>query len=128
MKILIVEDQENIRKLLSLRFKKTDYEIHFAANGKLGLEKAREIKPELILMDLHMPEMGGDIATQKLRQKGYKGVIVAFTSSALMEGQKRMKDAGCDYIIVKPPGKNFIPTITNIIEKERTFNEKEGKP
>lgn len=118
MKILIVDDEGSIRALLNLRLKKVGYEIYFAENGKIGVQKALEIKPDLILMDLQMPEMSGETATLTLRQQGYEGLIVAFTASGVSDGRKRMLDAGCDHLIAKPPGNNFISTIADLLQKE----------
>lgn len=127
MKILIVDDNEPVRKLLKLRFKKAGYETYFAENGKIGVEEAQRIKPDLVLMDLQMPEMSGDVATQTLRKRSYEGLIVAFTASGISKGQKRMMEAGCDHLIVKPPDKSFIPTIADFLQKGRQKFNNPGK-
>ncbi len=93
--ILVVDDKENIRKLLQRRLRKNGYEIHFAENGEIGVKKAFELQPDMILMDMHMPKMDGDVAVHELRQKGYQGLVVALTASAMVTDQRAMIDAGC---------------------------------
>ncbi len=117
--ILIIDDQESIRKLLQRRLRKNGYEIHFAENGELGVKKAFEVQPDLILMDMHMPVMDGDAAVHDLRQKGYKGLVVALTASAMVADQRVMIDAGCDYFIPKPIERDFENRIASILEKAK---------
>ncbi|HDN25819.1 MAG TPA: response regulator, partial [Thioploca sp.] len=53
--IVIVDDDEKIKRMLTRRLKKAGYEIHTAENGKIGIEKVLELQPSLTLMDMHMP-------------------------------------------------------------------------
>lgn len=73
-----------------------------APDGLEAVKSALELKPDLILMDLQMPNMGGQEATQILRQKGYKGVIVALTAHALKEEKDRCLKNGFDAYVTKP--------------------------
>ena len=117
--ILVVDDQESIRKLLQRRLRKNGYEIHFAENGELGVKKAFELQPDLILMDMHMPVMDGDAAVHDLRQKGYEGLVVALTASAMVADQRVMIDAGCDDFIPKPIERDFENRIASVLEKAK---------
>lgn len=116
-KILIIDDQEAICKLIRRRLKKKGYEVHFAENGELGVKKAFEIHPDLILMDMHMPVMDGDAAVKELRRRDYAGLISALTASAMTTDQRLMFDAGCDAFIAKPIGRDFEERVANILKK-----------
>lgn len=58
-KVLLIEDEELIVNLLEKKIKKEGYEVFVARNGKEGLEKMQEVKPDLVLLDIVMPKMGG---------------------------------------------------------------------
>lgn len=117
MKILLVDDNEHIRKMLKRKFKKTDWEIFEAENGQIGVDLALEKNPDLILMDMHMPVMDGHEATRYLRKIGYKGKIAALTASVMHQDNKEALKDGCDYFIPKPITKEFLETIRDIVEK-----------
>ena len=65
-KILLVEDNEDNRDMLSRRLERKDYTVALAVDGQDGVEKATEEKPDLILMDIEMPVMGGMEATGQI--------------------------------------------------------------
>lgn len=120
MIILIAEDNKDIQKMLTRKLSKQGWEFHITNNGKECMEKAWELKPDLILMDMHMPVMDGHEATRTLRADGYAGKIAAFTASVMHKNtQSALKD-GCDYIIAKPVDKSFISRIKEIIDKPIT--------
>jgi two-component system, cell cycle response regulator DivK len=117
MKILLVDDNEQIRKMLLRKFKKTDWEIIEAENGKLAVELAFEHQPDLILMDMHMPVMDGHEATRYLRKEGYLGKITALTASVMhSENQKALND-GCDFFLSKPINRDFLKNLREMLEK-----------
>lgn len=115
MRVLLVEDNMDIQKMLNRKLGKQGWEVHFAVNGKEGVEKAWELKPDLILMDMHMPVMDGHEATRLLRKDGYEGKIAALTASVMnLEAETALKD-GCDALIPKPIDKSFIAQIKEIV-------------
>jgi CheY-like chemotaxis protein len=117
-KILIVDDDINITRMLARRLKKAGYEVYTAENGKSGVEIAMTITPELTLMDIHMPVMNGYEATVALRNQGYSGLIIALTASAMAHDTNRSLEAGCDYFLSKPVRDDFENTLAAIL-KER---------
>jgi len=115
MKILLVDDNEHIRKMLIRKFKKTDWEIIEAENGEIAVNLALQLNPDLILMDMHMPVMDGHEATRLLREKGYTGKIAALTASVMhSDNQEALKD-GCDYFFPKPIATDFIEQVRAVL-------------
>jgi two-component system cell cycle response regulator DivK len=104
MKILIVEDNPDMRDLLALRVQLTGYLPIVACDGKEGVEKATLEKPELILMDMMMPIMDGWEAAKTLRANPETKKIPILATTALFRPHelKTCLEAGCNDYIVKP--------------------------
>ncbi|HVO29005.1 MAG TPA: response regulator, partial [Candidatus Paceibacterota bacterium] len=80
--ILIVDDEPDFREIFGLKLKSAGYRIETATNGSEGIEKAKALKPDLILMDVKMPVMDGAAAVLKLREDpATKNVRIAFLTS-----------------------------------------------
>ncbi|WP_281615668.1 response regulator [Flammeovirga sp. SubArs3] len=121
-KILLVEDNE-VNQMLVLRLlKKWGYATEVADNGLIALDKLKADSFDLILMDVHMPEMDGYSATKKIREEFEDPVsaipIIAMTASALKGEFERCKEAGMDDYISKPFKKDILE------EKVRTHTNK----
>ncbi len=86
MTILIIEDEAQVRELLGRRLQAHSYETQEAENGKVGLEKAKQLKPELIILDLNMPEIDGIQVYQRLRQDPDTAKIPVLFLTALSAG------------------------------------------
>ena len=106
-RILLVEDDEFIRRMINMRLQLRGHEVDSAINGEDGFNKALISSYDLILMDMHMPVMDGHEATAALRDKGYKGLIVAVTASAMSADSDKAIRSGCDGCITKPIGADF---------------------
>ena len=117
-KILIVEDDENIIRMLKRRLKKVGYEILHASNGIEGLKIVETLSPDLVLMDMHLPVMDGYTTVRTLREKNYKGKIAALTASATNEDIPKAFKAGCNYFISKPITTEFEKLIEDILNEE----------
>ncbi|MGI9520530.1 MAG: response regulator [Hyphomicrobiaceae bacterium] len=103
-KILIVEDQEDNRTILRDLFGHVGYEIVEAANGAEGVKSALSERPDLILMDIQMPDMDGYEATRRIKEEPSTAMIpiVVVTSYALAGDAEKAKAAGCDDYVTKP--------------------------
>jgi CheY-like chemotaxis protein len=103
-KVLLVEDQEDNRDMLSRRLKKRGYEVAIAVDGAEGVEKARSETPDLILMDMSLPVMDGWEATRILKAEGGTRSIpvVALTAHAMNTDREKAFEAGCDAYETKP--------------------------
>jgi two-component system phosphate regulon response regulator PhoB len=104
-RVLIVEDQADIRKLIRMTLEFEDYEIHEASDGASGLRMARHLKPDLMLLDVMMPgELDGlqvchhvksDAQTQHIR-------VVLLTARGQARDREVGREAGADEYLVKP--------------------------
>jgi CheY-like chemotaxis protein len=103
-RILIVEDNEMNRDMLSRRLQRRGYEILFAMDGEAGVHTATKELPDLILMDMGLPIIDGWEATRRLKQAAATRhiPIVALSAHAMSGDRARAMEAGCDDYDTKP--------------------------
>lgn len=103
-KILIVEDNEDNRDLLSRRLQRRGFEVVTATDGRAGLVMARSEKPDLILMDMNMPDLDGWEATRQLKalEEVRDVPVLALTAHALAGDRERALQVGCADYHTKP--------------------------
>jgi pilus assembly protein CpaE len=103
-KVLVVDDDLNIQRVLVFTLKQEGYEVHVASDGQAGVEMAASIGPDLILMDVAMPKLDGYAATQQIRaaENGVRVPIIMLTAEADVEQRVKGLRAGADDDIVKP--------------------------
>ena len=102
LKILVAEDHEVNRELFRLLLRSLGHDVVLVENGREACEVAADVRPQLVFMDLQMPEMNGYEATRELRRQGVICPIVAVTASALKGELERCRAAGMDGILTKP--------------------------
>jgi len=104
IKILLVDDEPDILEIVGYNLQNVGYQIFTASNGIEAIEKAKQIAPHLILLDVMMPEMDGIEACEKIRElKGFEHIIIAFfTARGEDYSQVAGFDAGADDYITKP--------------------------
>jgi CheY-like chemotaxis protein len=102
--ILVVDDFEDAQEMYKQYLEFSGYRTATAANGVEAVEKANELSPDLILMDLSLPVMDGWEATRRLKSSDRTRSIpvVALTGHALAGHSERAKEAGCDAFVTKP--------------------------
>jgi len=103
-KILLVEDNEMNRDMLSRRLTRKQYEVLVAVDGGEGVEMARSEAPDLILMDMSLPVMDGWEATRLIKASPETGSIpiIALTAHAMSGDREKAMEAGCDDYDIKP--------------------------
>src|SRR5947209_19067570 len=103
-KILLVEDNEMNRNMLSRRLIRHGYEVVMAVDGQQGTEMAISEKPDLILMDRSLPVMDGWEATRQVKANPQTAAIpvIALTAHAMVEDREKAMSAGCNDFDTKP--------------------------
>jgi CheY-like chemotaxis protein len=104
VKVLLVEDNEMNRDMLSRRLTKRGYEVVMAIDGQQGVDMALSEKPDIILLDMSLPVVDGWEAAQQIKaNEASKGVpLVALTAHAMASDRERAMSAGCDDFDTKP--------------------------
>ena len=102
-KIAIVEDDQAISQMYRFKFEAEGYEVETAENGKVGLELIQSMKPDIVLLDLMMPEMTGDEMLDKLRKTDWgKNIkVIILTNVGEQEIPDGIKQLGVTGVILK---------------------------
>ena len=119
--ILIIEDNEQNMYMLSYLLEKSDYAIIKAFNGKDGFRLAHENNPEIILIDIQLPDMDGYEICNKLRHNGLpkKTTIIAVTSYAMGGDKEKAIEAGADGYLEKPINpETFVSEMEKIVTRK----------
>lgn len=103
-KILLVEDNEMNREMLSRRLTKLGYEIIVAEDGQQGVDMATNEQPDLVLMDMSLPVMDGWEATRQLKESEVTRTlpVIGLSAHAMMEDAEKAMRVGCDDYDTKP--------------------------
>jgi CheY-like chemotaxis protein len=121
-KILLVEDNEMNRDMLSRRLQKQGYEVVMAVDGEEGVAKAQSEAPALILMDMSLPGIDGWEATRRLKAapQTQKIPVIALTAHAMTDDRAKALAAGCDDFDTKPV------ELSRLLSKMQTLLEKDA--
>lgn len=122
-KILIVEDDRDNMGLIRFILERSGYTVLEAYNGQEGVEIARRELPDLIVMDLAMPEMDGWTASRLIRENPATSHIKILVVSvrSLIEDRRRALDAGCDAFVTKPMSvANLTAQVAKLLKNKET--------
>lgn len=102
-KIAIIEDDQAISQMYRIKFEAEGFEVETAENGRLGLELAEKMRPDIILLDLMMPEMPGDqmLAALRATDWGKDIKVIILTNMGEQEAPLTLKELGARRFIVK---------------------------
>ena len=116
-KILLVEDNEMNKDMLSRRLTKKGYEVIFAMDGQEAIDMAQSETPDVVLMDMGLPVKDGLQATKEIKENSDTAniPIIALTANAMAEHRQEALDGGCDEYETKP-----IP-LPSLLEKIEQF-------
>jgi two-component system, cell cycle response regulator DivK len=103
-KILLVEDNLYNREMLAKRLTRANFDVVTAVDGREGLDLARKEEPDVIIMDLDLPEIDGWEATRRLKSsvRTSRIPVIALTAHALQQDLKKAVESGCDHYETKP--------------------------
>ena len=107
-RILCVEDNPQNMRLVRKILTHQGYDVLEAENGLKGVQIALEQQPDLVLMDLNLPDIDGLEATQRIKREAHHIPIVALTANAMFGDEERCLAAGCDGYISKPVSKSLL--------------------
>ncbi len=104
VKVLLVEDNEMNRDMLTRRLNRAGFDVEGAGDGEQALEKMRSIRPDIVLLDMNLPVKDGWTTCKEARQDpDIAGqVVIALTAHAMGEDRDRAIEAGCDDFATKP--------------------------
>jgi len=114
-RVLIVDDNRDSVETMATLIRLSGHEIEMAHDGETALEKAKSFKPEIILLDVGLPDMHGYEVAERLRAipENKSLVIVALTGYGNEEDRRRARDAGFDYHFVKPVDFTALESLIN---------------
>lgn len=121
MKILLVEDDPFTRKMMEDLLKNLKYEVDVAYNGKIALEKVKQGRFEIILMDINMPVMDGIEATKRIKEEGIDSIIIILTAYEDREIMEKAAEALADDYLLKPVDINTLKVKIDNAKKLRSF-------
>jgi CheY-like chemotaxis protein len=103
-KVLLIEDNEMNRDMLSRRLIRRGFEVIFAVDGQQGIDLARSQRPDIILMDMSLPVIDGWEATRRVKSDdATRGVpVIGLTAHAMSGDREKAIEAGCDDYDTKP--------------------------
>jgi CheY-like chemotaxis protein len=117
-KILLVEDNEMNRDMLTRRLERKGFEVVIAVDGQAGVDMASSASPDIILMDLSLPVMDGWEATRQIKSDpATQGIpLIALTAHAMAGDEQKAREAGCDDYDTKPVDlKRLLGKIENLL-------------
>lgn len=100
--ILIVDDQKGVRRLLEELFKKEGWNVYIASDGLEAISRMREVTPDVVLMDMKMPNMNGLEASSQILKQYPEMKIIMMTAYGEMDVVKKALEAGVKRCITKP--------------------------
>jgi two-component system cell cycle response regulator DivK len=127
-KILVIEDNDRNRKLVKILLEANKYSVIEAQTGEEALKYLQDNKPDLILLDIQLPNMDGLTLVKKLRlDQEMKDIpIVAVTAYAMKGDKERTLEAGCDAYVSKPIDTRELPIlVANLLERKAQRNSDE---
>ena len=103
IKVLAVDDESDVRRLIQIKLKKAGFEVVTAENGEEGLEKCKSEKPDVVIMDWMMPKMDGPTATAKIKEEcNPKPIVIMLTAKGTEQDVIEGLVGGADDYIIKP--------------------------
>ena len=128
-RILVVDDEEHIRRILKFQLEKNGYEVTTAENGEEALHHVRRLRPDLILLDLMMPKLDGFEVCRRLRddfQTNHIPIIMLTAKSDLPDKIMGLKGGANDYLVKPYSNEELLLRVSNVLEWSQ--NQKDANP
>ena len=107
-KILVIDDEPNVRTLLEMRLRHQGYEVLIADNGRKGLQLYRQKHPDVIVLDLRMPELDGFTVLKEIRGVDLKQPVIVLTGDMTPSVERQVRALGVSDFIVKGASMNLL--------------------
>jgi CheY-like chemotaxis protein len=115
-KILVIDDQPNVRMLLALLLRQQGYDVVLAENGWEGLQLYRQEHPDVILLDLNMPELDGVTVLTQIRSVDLKQPVIILTGDSAQETERQVRALGVSEFILKGSSLHLLwPTLKRLL-------------
>jgi DNA-binding response OmpR family regulator len=115
-KILVIDDEPNVRTLLEMRLRQQGYDVLFADNGWKGLQLYRQEHPHVIVLDLKMPELDGVTILRQIRSVDLAQPVIILTGDTTPETERQVRALGVSEFIVKGSSmKLLVDTLKGIL-------------
>jgi two-component system cell cycle response regulator DivK len=128
--LLLIEDDHNAARMVAKVLTPHGFEVHHAPNGLTGLRLAREVNPDIILVDMDLPDLEGKVVVSRLRgsPESARLPIVAFTAECSARAKRLALAFGCDSFISKPLDTRAFPEqLREIIARNKEGKEHVGQ-
>ena len=120
-KILIIDDEPTVRALLDMRLRHEGYDVFFADNGWKGLELYRQEHPDVIVLDLRMPELDGVAVLKEIRRVDLKQPVIVLTGDTTPEVERQVRALGVNEFIIKGSSMKFLVDTLKCLLKPSTL-------
>jgi two-component system chemotaxis response regulator CheY len=122
-KVLVIDDEKNVRRLLDLLLRQVGYEVLLAENGWMGLECYRREQPDVIVLDLSMPVMDGITVLKSIRATDLTQLVVMLTGDDNPETERQVRALGVNEFIVKGQS---LQALIDALKRLLTGNHSDG--
>jgi len=120
-KILVIDDEPSVRALLDMRLRHQGYDVLFADNGWKGLELYHQEHPDVIVLDLRMPELDGVTVLKAIRRVDLKQPVIILTGDTTPEVERQVRALGVSEFIVKGSSMKLLVDTLKCLLKPSTF-------
>ena len=120
-KVLVIDDEPNIRALLDMRLRHQGYEVLFADSGWKGLQLYHQEHPDVIVLDLRMPELDGVAVLKEIRSVDLKQPVIILTGDTTPETERQVRALGVSEFIVKCSSMTFLMDTLESLVKSSTL-------
>ncbi|MFT3716770.1 MAG: response regulator transcription factor [Gordonia sp. (in: high G+C Gram-positive bacteria)] len=127
-KVLVVDDEENIRELLSVSLKFQGYDVTVAPDGPSALDRARKVKPDVVVLDVMMPGMDGFGVLKRLRADGVEAPALFLSARDSVEDKVNGLTIGGDDYVTKPFSLEEVVARLEVLLRRSGFGEDAGEP
>ena len=120
-KVLVIDDEPSVRALLGMRLRHQGYDGLFAENGWKGLQLYRQERPDVIVLDLRMPELDGVTVLKEIRRVDLKQPVIIWTGDNTPETERQVRALGVSEFIVKGSSMTFLMDTLESLVKSSTL-------